>query len=169
MARAFHIHTVYSDGNCTVAQILQEAYVNNVTELAICDHDTLLGSMEASKSIEYQKSDRSKLKSISGIEISAKNLTLDLPFLEKQNSLHILGYNFDLQNSVFNEQISNIRLENNRMCKTLIENLSIDLINLKFSDIKLPQGQKYYFKTNVAEYLVEKGYASDINTVLKNI
>ena len=36
-----HVHTLHSDGACSVEEVLREAQCKNLACLAICDHDTM--------------------------------------------------------------------------------------------------------------------------------
>ena len=72
-----HLHTTFSDGQYTPAQIVALAAVAGVTVLAITDHDTIAGLPEAT-----QAAAENHITLIPGIEIST-NLHQDL---------HMLGY-----------------------------------------------------------------------------
>lgn len=66
----YHIHTNYSDGRPTVREVLE--YVQNNTDLdviAICDHDTLEGALEAK---ELMKEKKYRFELIIGEEITTK-------------------------------------------------------------------------------------------------
>lgn len=158
MKKAYHIHSTHSDGRMSIDEIIKLSLNENVEELAICDHDTLLGCHEA-----YKKLRNTSIKLIPGIEISAKNRSNDIPRLKSQISLHILGYNFDLFDKEFNQLITDIRNKNNAMCNEIVENFNSDNISFKLSDIKLPKTRHHYYKTDIAKHLVEIGLASDIN------
>lgn len=158
MSKAYHIHTNHSDGRLSVDEIIELAKKQNVTELAICDHDTLLGCHEA-----YVKLQNIDIKVVPGIEISAKNKTKDLSMLSEDISLHILGYDFDLKSGKFNKSISDIRDENNKMCRTIINNLRNDGINVKLEDVVLPKTRHHYYKTDIAKQLVKLNKANSVN------
>ena len=80
-----HIHTVCSDGVLTPKKVIDEALTNKVSTIAICDHDTIEAYNE--ELFEYAKEKNIKL--ILGVEISTKT---------KKCGIHVLGYNFDLNN-----------------------------------------------------------------------
>lgn len=162
MSKAYHIHTTHSDGRLSVDEIIEIAKKQNVTELAICDHDTLLGCHEA-----YDKLKNSDFKLVPGIEISAKNRKLDIPTLSKDISLHILGYDFDLKSEKFNKLILDIRHENNKMCKTIFNNLQSEGINILLEDIKLPKTRHHYFKTDIAKHLVKLGKVHSVDEAFR--
>lgn len=73
----FHIHTTYSDGFLTVDEVLNTAS-KSVDYLAITDHDSIEGALEA-----YTKINNYNLQLILGVELSTYN---------HNESVHILGY-----------------------------------------------------------------------------
>ena len=91
-----HIHTTYSDGILTPKEIIDEALANKVSTIAICDHDTIDAYNE--ELFEYAKDKNIRL--IHGVEISTKI---------KKCGIHVLGYNFDLNDKEFREKLYNLR------------------------------------------------------------
>ena len=91
-----HIHTTMSDGSFTPKQVIDEAVKNGVSTISIADHDTVEAYTEelfiyaASKNINI----------IRGVEISTKNSKV---------GIHVLGYNYDLENVEFKESLKKIR------------------------------------------------------------
>lgn len=71
------MHTTYSDGFLSVDELLKVAE-KSVDYIAITDHDSIDGALEA-----YQKIDNYNLKLVLGVELSTYN---------KNESVHILGY-----------------------------------------------------------------------------
>ena len=91
-----HIHTTESDGAFTPKEIIDEAYNNGVFTISIADHDTV--SAYTDELFEYAKT--KNIKIIEGVEISTKNSKV---------GIHVLGYNIDINDSVFKERLSKIR------------------------------------------------------------
>ena len=91
-----HIHTVCSDGVLTPKEVIDEALTNKVSTIAICDHDTIDAYNE--ELFEYAK--EKSIKLILGVEISTKT---------KKCGIHVLGYNFDLNNKELREKLYNLR------------------------------------------------------------
>lgn len=91
-----HMHTTISDGKLTPKEIIDEAAKNGVTTMSITDHD----STEAytSEIIEYAKNQGIQL--IPGVEISTRT---------EKTKIHVLGYNYDLNNKEFKSQLTKIR------------------------------------------------------------
>ena len=79
-----HTHTIYSDGDSTLKELLMDAEKNNVTILSITDHDTV----DAYK--ELKEKDYSKIytgKIITGGEFNV---------IFNNAKIELLGYNFDI-------------------------------------------------------------------------
>lgn len=91
-----HIHTTISDGDFTPKDVIDEAYKNGVSVIAIADHDTTDAYNE--ELFSYAKSKGIKL--INAVEISTR-------FNNK--GVHVLGYNFDLDNEFMQEKLYKIR------------------------------------------------------------
>ena len=91
-----HIHSTVSDGVLEPKEIIDEAYKNGVSVIAIADHDTIEAYTD--ELFEYAKSKNIKL--INAVEISTK---------AKKAGVHVLGYKFDLDNEEFRERLNKIR------------------------------------------------------------
>ena len=77
-----HMHSAYSlDGEHSIAGLIDIAHKQNVTTIAIADHNTVEGAIEA------QNTEHPGLRIIPAIEIDAQY---------KGRTYHILGYNIDL-------------------------------------------------------------------------
>ncbi len=85
-----HIHTTVSDGFFTPKQIVDIAQKNGVSTIAISDHDTI--DAYTNELLEYAKSKNIEL--IPAVEISTKT---------EKVGIHVLGYNYDLNNNEFKE------------------------------------------------------------------
>ena len=91
-----HIHTTMSDGTFTPKQVIDEAYKNGVSVMAIADHDTTEAYTD--ELFEYAKSKNIKL--IPAVEISTK---------ASKAGVHVLGYNFDWKDEKFKEKLFKLR------------------------------------------------------------
>lgn len=91
-----HIHTTISDGALTPKEIIDEAVKNNVHTIAIADHDTI--DAYTNDLENYAKENNINL--IHAVEISTKT---------KKAGIHVLGYDFDLQNEQFKNKLSLLR------------------------------------------------------------
>lgn len=91
-----HIHTNISDGVLTPKEVIDEAVKNGVAVISIADHDTI--DAYTDELFEYAKNKNIKL--IPAVEISTKT---------KKSGIHVLGYNFDLEDTKFKENLKQIR------------------------------------------------------------
>ncbi len=73
-----HCHTTYSDGLLTPTELVQAAHIAGVKALAITDHDTLGGWVEAQRAATPYD-----IEIIPGVELST---------VHDERSLHILGF-----------------------------------------------------------------------------
>ena len=73
-----HLHTTFSDGTCTPAEIVQKAVCRGLKTIAITDHDTTDGL-----AVSRENADLYGVNLIPGIEIGTKLNT---------DEIHILGY-----------------------------------------------------------------------------
>jgi len=104
-----HLHSTASDGQLTPTQVVQQAYDHHVEVMALSDHDTAAGVVEAQR--------------------AGKNLGIYvIPAIELSaafgGELHILGYNIDIQHyrfSDFLKEQQRIRQERNRKMVTAIQ------------------------------------------------
>lgn len=91
-----HIHTTKSDGDLTPKEIIDEASKNGVSIIAIADHDTT----EAYNEELFEYANNKKVELINAVEISTK---------ANKAGIHVLGYNFDLKDEVFQQKLYKIR------------------------------------------------------------
>ena len=91
-----HIHTTMSDGFLTPKEVIDEANKNGVYAIAIADHDTI----EAYNEELFNYAVSKNVKLINAVEISTKN---------KKAGIHVLGYNFELNDKKFQQRLYKIR------------------------------------------------------------
>ena len=91
-----HIHTIMSDGALTPKEVIDEAYRNGVSVIAIADHDTI----EAYNDELFEYAQIKNIKLINAVEISTRT---------NKAGVHILGYDFDLNDKKLQERLYKIR------------------------------------------------------------
>lgn len=91
-----HIHTTMSDGEFSPKEVINEAHKNGVSVIAIADHDII----EAYTSELFSYANSKNIKIINAVEISTK---------ASKVGIHVLGYNFDLNDKKFQEKLLKIR------------------------------------------------------------
>ena len=91
-----HIHTNFSDGILSPKEVIDEAYKNGASIIAIADHDTV----EAYSEDLYNYAKEKNIKIINAVEISTRN---------DKVGIHVLGYNIDINNIELKERLSLLR------------------------------------------------------------
>lgn len=91
-----HIHTNKSDGFLAPKEVIDEAIKNEVSVIAIADHDTI----DAYDDDLFDYAKKNNIVLIPAVEISTKS---------EKSGIHVLGYNFDLNNTKFREELRKIR------------------------------------------------------------
>ena len=91
-----HIHTNKSDGILSPKEVVEEAIKNRVSAIAIADHDTI----DAYSDELFDYAEANNIILVPAVEISTKT---------KKCGIHVLGYNFDLNDQNFREKLEKLR------------------------------------------------------------
>lgn len=146
-----HSHTTASDGQHTAAELMELAKAAGVTALAVTDHDTVAGLMDA----EREASARG-IRLVPGIEISA---------VLHNREIHILGHFVDRAN---NELLNyGLKLKDERRSR-------MELMVSKVKDLGFPirmedvlriagEGNKNLGRPHLGRWFVERGYCLDLH------
>ena len=143
-----HIHSNYSDGTLTPAELIALAEKQKVFAVALCDHNTVDGLPDFIKAAE-----NSKVIAVNSIEISTEY---------NGTELHILG--LFLPEDKFEEisdMMSRIKIFKEVSNKNLVENLRNDGYMIDYEEIKNKNNGAYINRAHIAAELIEKGYFSD--------
>lgn len=143
MKADLHCHTLYSDGNLSIPEVIAKAKKNNVSVLAITDHDVIDGAYEAAK---FSDED---FKIIFGVELST---------YRNDESVHILGY--------FKEPLTDeplVRVMNNQKKKRVERAKTIvSLLKEHFNitlDTSFIQENRSLTRGTIADEIISQGYA----------
>ncbi len=143
-----HTHSNCSDGTLTPAELIALAEEQNVSAVALCDHNTVNGLPDFMKAAEY-----SKVIAVNGIEISTEY---------NGTELHILG--LFLPEDKFeeiSEMMSRIKIFKEESNAKLVNNLRADGYLIDYDEIKSKNGGAYINRAHIAAELIEKGYFTD--------
>lgn len=91
-----HVHTNISDGALTPKEVIDEAANNNVSVLAIADHDII----DAYTDDLFNYAKEKKIEIIPAVEISTKT---------KKCGIHVLGYNIDINSEKLKNKLFELR------------------------------------------------------------
>ena len=103
-----HVHSFYSDGSMSPGEIVEAAVQNGVGVLAVADHNVLDGSIETQKLCKEHG-----IHCIPAVELNT---------LDGESDIHILAYDFDMENQQFTDFIKHVRF--------LLDESSVKLVEL---------------------------------------
>ena len=143
-----HIHSNFSDGTMTPAELIALAEKNHISAIALCDHNTVDGLPDFIKA-----SENSSVIAVNGIEISTEY---------NGTELHILG--LFLPEDKFEEisdMMSRIKIFKEESNAKLVNILRADGYLIDYEEIKSKNNGAYINRAHIAAELIEKGYFSD--------
>ena len=149
-----HIHSTASDGSLTPAQLIAQASRQRLAAIAITDHDTVAGVVEA-VATPFPPG----LEFISGVEIS----TAAPEEFPCHGSLHLLGYGIDPQHGRLRNALK--RLQNARKDRNprIIAKLNQLGIAITLTEIQAAAGDVQIGRPHIASWLVQKEIVSDFD------
>ena len=154
-----HIHTTYSDGGNTPAEVVAMLKDTGVTTFSITDHDTVEGNVEAAALAEEHG-----LTHINGIELSCCFADGEIG-LDESWVIHILGYGFDLE--LMRDKLAELGNKKHTQLRELFNLLVADGYNIDID--KITQDGKIAERTHIAKELIRQGYAVDGNEAFAKI
>ncbi|MBI0061608.1 hypothetical protein A9G15_06125 [Gilliamella apis] len=150
-----HSHTTASDGILTPSELVKRAVDNQINMLAITDHDTIKGLLEAKATIERNNL---PVKLIYGVEVST---------MWKNNEIHIVGLNIDIENSHLLELLT--AQEQSRIDRAISISEKLAKVSI---DNAYEQAQQFskgdiVSRAHFARFLVANNYVKDIKRAFK--
>lgn len=149
----FHIHTNFSDGTLSPAEIVQRAFENNVKVLAITDHDTLTGLDEA-----IEESLKHDIILVPGIELSTQH---------NNESIHLLGFFKDesYKNQEFIDELDKIKNHRVIRAKKMVHKLKEEFtIEVNFEKI-LKGASDTVARPHIAREIIKSGYPYTVDEI----
>lgn len=145
-----HVHSNVSDGTFSPTQVVERAVENNLSAIALTDHDTINGISEAIYASKMYKGTTKEIEIIPGIELSAAYHNKDI---------HILGLFIDYTNSLLCDTLKNVSEERNNRNEKMAKNLSDAGIYVDLQEMKKTEKNAVLTRAHFAKYLFEHGYA----------
>lgn len=149
-----HIHSNYSDGEYSPNELIAMANDACIKTIAITDHDSINGI----KQIDWEQDiiKNGDIEVYNGIELSAK---------VTKGSMHILGYDFDVNNSQLNEKMSELRDNSLSSVLSTMEQIKRDFgIRFKYDDIRdLINANHNLGRPDLARLCVKYSYAKTVD------
>ena len=151
-----HIHSNFSDGTMTPAELVALAETQNVSAVALCDHNTVDGLSDFQKAAK-----NSNITAINGIEISTEY---------NGTELHILG--LFLPEDRFEEisdMMSRIKTFKEESNEKLVNNLRADGYLIDYEEIKNKNKGSSINRAHIATELIGKGYFRDRKDIFDTV
>ncbi len=151
-----HVHSNYSDGTLTPAELIALAEQQNVSAVALCDHNTVNGLPDFIKSVQ-----NSKVIAVNGIEISTEYNGIEL---------HILGLFLPEEKfAEISDMMSRIKVFKEESNKKLVDNLRNGGYLIDYDEIKNKNRNAYINRSHIADELIERGYFTDKKALFNSL
>ncbi len=148
-----HSHSNCSDGTLTPAELVARAKQKGVDVLALTDHDTVAGIEQAQTAAQQQG-----IKLLPGVEISVT---------WRDRLIHIVGLNIDIHNQQLIDGLAYNRSLRHKRALKMAEKLEKKGIKGVLEGVKQHAGEAAITRTHFARFLVEQGYAKNIDEVFR--
>lgn len=146
-----HCHTSISDNSMTVLEVIRLAQRNGVTHLAITDHDTIKGLLEA------EKIGRSLgIEIVPGIEISAYDF-------KGKKRVHILGLLFEQDTDLLQDLCGPLVERRHQASKEMVRRIIDAGYNITWDQVaRYAEGGTGVYKQHIMHALLFQGYCDSI-------
>jgi len=150
-----HNHSIASDGLLTSSALIALAVNNGCDALALTDHDTTAGLVEAQKA-----ADALNLRFIPGVEISVSwTPNADA----KSTTLHIVGLGFDAENPVLAAGLNGIREGRTARAKLMGDDFArIGMHGMFEAAYEFAENKSMIGRTHFARALVARGEVNGV-------
>ncbi|MBF0526051.1 MAG: PHP domain-containing protein [Deltaproteobacteria bacterium] len=149
-----HTHSTASDGSLTPTELVTYAVAKGLTAIALTDHDTTEGLDEA-----INAGNNTGLEVVPGIEISAQY---------EAGTMHILGYFIDPGNAALRSNLARLQEARRTRNPRILEKLAQLGVHITIEDVEEASGGGQIGRPHIAQAIVKKGYANDVNYVFDN-
>lgn len=157
-----HTHTTASDGTYTPEQLIDYALEKKLKAIAITDHDTIDGLLQAQDYLQKKAIDPSTLELINGIELSTNIDKYDF-------DIHIVGLFLDIHHPSFVKGLKHIYDDRERRNEKMIESLQNHNYDITLDELKSQSKDSVITRSHFANHLVEKGYFSKTEEVFHKL
>ncbi len=143
-----HLHTTFSDGNYTPAEVVNLALRSGLCAIAITDHDTLDGVLPARTAAM-----NTGLEVISAVEITAEH---------DGRELHLLGYFVSLDASPLTIALERLRYSRRDRFKEMVDRLRGQGVALEPDELPDEEAHHVLGRRHLAELLVRLGRVGSV-------
>ncbi|MEX0994081.1 MAG: PHP domain-containing protein [Balneolaceae bacterium] len=144
-----HTHTTASDGSCSPEKIIELASSKSLNTIAITDHDTIKGYLQA---IPY--AEKHSLRLLPGVEITA---------LWGKREIHILGYCFDAADPGLKKLLRRQRAARTDRMKQIVHQLNKKGVDVQYDEVRAVARTGTIARPHIAEVLIKKKYVASVS------
>lgn len=147
-----HVHSNQSDGTYTPTEIIEAAIKSGLSAVALTDHDTADGILEACDAAHRLGKDID-FEFIPGIELSVSY---------EDKELHIVGLYLDTSGDAFEQALHTLRENREQRNYKMIERMQKAGIDITMKKLRAQQGDGVLTRANFAHYLLHVGFIRSI-------
>lgn len=144
-----HTHTNASDGDLSPKELIEKVSQKNLEVIAITDHDTINGYLDAKKF-----ADEKEIELITGVEIST---------VWNEKEIHVLAYGFDEENTNFLSLIANQKQARRKRMKAIVDVLKKEGIDIDYAEVRAESHPGNIGRPHAASVLINKGYVASVS------
>lgn len=141
-----HLHSTASDGVLSPAAVIEAARVAAVTIVALTDHDSIDGLVEARNAAAT-----SGVSVIAGVELSAH---------DDEREIHMLGLHFDRLDSM-RARLAALADARRDRAREIVQRLNETGVRIEFEDVLALSGASALGRPHIARTLIAHGWAHD--------
>lgn len=137
-----HIHSTFSDGTCSIPELIQAALERNLRAIAITDHDCIDGISRADEIGRAQG-----IEVIPGVELSCEIDGKDI---------HVLGYMLDIENTGLIHKLHEMKQARYARAEKMIRNLNRQGVDLRFDTVLKIAGEGAIGRPHIAAAMLKE-------------
>ena len=153
MSADLHLHTHYSDGNWSPRQLVDEAVRLHFECMAVTDHDTVAGLVEAKESAQ------GRIRLIDGIELNTVWINPE----GFRQDVHVLGYFIDPQNLQLQEAIQTQQKARMDYVEETVEKLRSGGFKIDMQDVLNAAGKGSVGRPHICMAMLKSGAINDVS------
>lgn len=144
-----HLHTFYSDGTYSPQELVAQAQAQELSAIALTDHDTVEGCVETAQGCQA-----AGIEFVTGTELTAE---------QDGHEIHILGYEIDLRNQKLLNEIGKFQTVRQDRIREMVQRLNEINIPLRAEQVFSLANCRAPGRPHVARALVQAGLVSSLD------
>lgn len=144
-----HLHTLFSDGTYSPEELVTQGARQDLDVLALTDHDTVEGCERTAAACKL-----AGIEFISGTELTAE---------QDGHEIHILGYEIDVQNSIFLAEIGKFQTVRQDRIREMVQRLNELNVPLEVEQVFTLANCRAPGRPHVARALVQAGFVGSLD------